>query len=110
MSDYHAIALREALDRLASDAFLAPAVERASQGAGAAATSLQQAVLSDVPEFSRSRNPDLLPELAPQGREHVDDLRRLWRGGALERFGFGEQHARRRAEQRFPLAATLHAY
>ena len=110
MSDYHAIALREALDRLASDAFLAPAVERASQGAGAAATSLQQAVLSDVPEFSRSRNPDLLPELAHHGREHVDELLRLLRGGALERFEFVEQHARRRAKQRFPLAATLHAY
>lgn len=110
MSDYHANALKDALGGLDSDATLAAAVERAARGAVAAAASLQQAVLAEVPEFSRSRNPDLLPELAHHGREHVDELLRLLRGGALGRFEFVEQHARRRAEQRFPLAATLHAY
>jgi hypothetical protein len=110
MPDYHANALKEALGRLGSDAFLNSAMERAARGATAAATNLQQAVLAEVPEFSRSRNPDLLPELAHHGQEHVDELLRLLRGGALGRFGFVEQHARRRAEQRFPLAATLHAY
>lgn len=106
----HTSALRESLGALDSESLLKVTVERASRGASPAVASLQQAVLGEVPEFSRSRNPDLLPELAHHAREHVDELLRLLRGGAPGNFGFVEQHARRRAEQRFPLAATLHAY
>jgi hypothetical protein len=51
-----------------------------------------------------------LPELASHGRQHVDEIVRLLRGGGIERFDFVHEHARRRAEQRFPLEATLHAY
>jgi hypothetical protein len=71
---------------------------------------LQQAVLAEVPEFSRSRNPDILPELSQHGREHVDEIVRLLREGSVGRLEFVRAHARRRAEQRFPLEATLHAY
>jgi hypothetical protein len=110
MSDYHANALNDALRRVAGSPFLAPAIDRVSGNAAAIAAQLQEAVLAEVPEFSQSRNPDLLPELAHHGREHVDEIVRLLRGGRLGRFDFVHAHARRRAEQRFPLEATLHAY
>jgi hypothetical protein len=110
MSDYHTNTLNDALRRVASSSLLAAGVDRLGAGAGAIAAQLQEAVLVDVPEFSKSRNPDLLPELALHGREHVDEIVRLLRGGELGRFEFVHEHARRRAEQRFPLEATLHAY
>src|ERR1017187_352321 len=110
MSDYHVNALNDALRRVASSPFLAAAVDRVANNVTAIAAQLQQAVLAEVPEFSKSRNPDLLPEFAHHGREHVDEIVRLLRGSGLGRFDFVHEHARRRAEQRFPLEATLHAY
>jgi len=110
MSDYHAIALNDALRRVAGTPALAAAIDRVAGNAGAIAAQLQQAILAGVSEFSKSRNPDLLPELAHHGREHVEEIVRLLRGGAIGRFEFVHEHARRRAEQRFPLEATLHAY
>jgi hypothetical protein len=110
MSDYHANALDEALRRVASSPVSATAIDGIARNVAAVAAKLQQAVLAEVPEFSRSRNPDLLPELAQHGRENVDEIVRLLREGGLGRFEFVRAHARRRAEQRFPLEATLHAY
>ncbi len=110
MSDYHANSLSDALRRVAGGPFLAAATDRVAKNAVAIAAQLQHAVLADVPEFSKSRNPDLLPELAHHGREHIEEIVRLLRGGSLGRFDFVHEHAHRRAEQRFPLEATLHAY
>lgn len=110
VSDFHANALSDALRRISGSAIVAAASDRLAHHAAAIAAQLQQAVLAEVPEFSKSRNPDLLPELAGHGREHVDEIVRLLRGGVPGRFDFVHEHARRRAEQRFPLEATLHAY
>src|ERR1700688_4503470 len=110
MSGLYVNALSDALRRVSGSAVLAAAIDRFANNAAAIAAQLQQAVLAEVPEFSKSRNPDLLPELAGHGREHVDEILRLLRGGVLGRFDFVHEHARRRAEQRFPLEATLHAY
>jgi PucR C-terminal helix-turn-helix domain/GGDEF-like domain len=110
MSDYHTNALNDALRRVANSAFSAAAINRIAGNAAAVAAQLQKAIVADVSEFSKSRNPDLLPELARHGREHVDEIVRLLRGGGLGGFDFVHDHARRRAEQRFPMEATLHAY
>ena len=110
MADYHAKALNDPLQRIASSKVAAAAIDRVAKNAAAIAAQLQQAVLAEVPEFSKSRNPDLVPELAQHGREHVDEIVRLLRGQGLGDFEFVHAHARRRAEQRFPLEATLHAY
>jgi PucR-like helix-turn-helix protein/diguanylate cyclase with GGDEF domain len=110
MLDYHAQALDETLRRVSACAASAKAIARIAKSASAAAANLQQAILLEVPAFSRSRNPDLLPELAQHGSEHVEEIVRLLRGGSPGRLEFVRAHARRRAEQRFPLEATLHAY
>ena len=110
MPDYHAKALTDALQRLAGSPFLAATIQRVASNTDAIALDLQQAVRAEVPQFSESMNPDLLPESARHSAHHIAEILRLLRGGGLGDFEFVREHARRRAEQRFPLAATLHAY
>lgn len=71
---------------------------------------LRDAVLAEVPAFSNSGNPDVVPELARHASEHIDEIRRLFAGGEVAGFAFVTAHAHRRAAQRFPLEAVLHAY
>jgi sugar diacid utilization regulator len=67
-------------------------------------------VLAEVPAFSVSGNPNILPELEQHVQEHLREILRLFGGGEVGEFEFIITHAHRRAEQRFPLEATLHAY
>jgi hypothetical protein len=108
--DYHATALTAALRRLVGSRFVAVTLRRLATHSAAIATELQQAVLADVPQFQESRNPDLLPELARHGALHLEEVMRLLTGEAPGTLEFVRDHARRRAEQRFALEATLHAY
>jgi hypothetical protein len=110
MADYHLKSLREALERLQGRASVAVAIKRIETHSAAITDELRCAVLADVPQFSASKNPDLLPELARHSAQHVAELLRLLRGGSIGDFEFVRAHARRRAEQRFPLEGTLHAY
>lgn len=71
---------------------------------------LRAAVVAEVPAFSASGNPEVLPDLERHGSEHIAELRRLLGGGGVSDFNFVRAHAQRRAEQYFPLEATLHAY
>lgn len=75
-----------------------------------AGKTLRETVLAEVPAFSASANPDILPELNRHAGEHIQEIRRLFGGGEIGDFEFVRMHARHRAEQRFPLEATLHAY
>jgi PucR C-terminal helix-turn-helix domain/GGDEF-like domain len=71
---------------------------------------LRDTVLAEVPAFLASANPDILPEFGSHASEHTAELCRLLSGGEAGHFEFVREHARRRAEQRFPLEAMLHAY
>ncbi len=71
---------------------------------------MREAVLAEVPAFSTSGNPEILPSLAVHAGEHMQELRRLASGGEVDDFAFVKLHAQRRAEQFFPLEAILHAY
>lgn len=71
---------------------------------------LGAAVVAEVAAFSASGNPDVLPDLERHGREQIAELRRLLGGGGVRGFDFVKAHAHQRAEQHFPLEATLHAY
>ena len=51
-----------------------------------------------------------LPQMALHADQHTAELARLLRGERIGGFEFVREHARLRAEQRFPLEATLHAY
>ena len=85
----------------------APALERTAAEVGRA---LRKAIVDEIAEFSASANPEILPELERHGAEHVREIVRLLAGGEVGAFEFVRSHARRRAEQRFPIEASLHAY
>jgi sugar diacid utilization regulator len=102
--------LNGVLGKLAGSSFLIATARRIADNAAVIAAELTKAVLADVPQFSASMNPDILPESARHAAQHVEEILRLLRGGRLGSFEFVRAHAQRRAEQRFPLEATLHAY
>lgn len=102
--------LRRSLGQLANlgvipqvHAALAPCADEATRA-------LRDTLLAEVPAFSASANPEVLPRLAVHVQEHVDEICRLMVEGTLGDFGFVRDHARQRAEQRFPLEISLHAY
>ncbi len=106
----HARGLAQALANLAHVGVVpgaAPALERTAAEVGRA---LRTAIVDEISEFSASANPEILPELERHGAEHVREIIRLLAGGAVGTFEFVRAHARRRAEQRFPIEASLHAY
>jgi len=110
VTDYHTNALNEVLGHLRDNHFSASAVRHLQDNAAAINKELNVTVLDEIPAFSTSGNPDVLPELARHGPEHTSEILRLLSGGHVGDFDFVREHARRRAEQRFPLESTLHAY
>jgi hypothetical protein len=63
-----------------------------------------------VPAFTQSANPDVLPELDQHLASHTSQACRLLSGLPADDLDFVREHARRRAEQKFPLEALLAAY
>ncbi len=78
--------------------------------ADAVESRLQDAIPEEIPAFSASGNPHVLPEQARHATEMMQEMRRLLGGGRPGDFEFVREHARRRASQKFPLEASLHAY
>ena len=75
-----------------------------------AGEALRSEVLKEVRGFSDSGNPRVLPELGDHAKAHIEEALRLLCGEEIGDFAFVRDHARLRAEQRFPLEWTLHAY
>jgi hypothetical protein len=74
------------------------------------AARLRATVLDEVPAYTESGNPEVLPELQRHLEDHVDEVCGLLAGNPPGPFGFIDTHAERRAEQKFPLDAMLQAY
>ena len=102
--------LRQVLWLLAETGVIPHAAPLLDTSSEAAAKALREAVLAEVPAFSITGNPEILPSLDVHAGEHVQEIRRLFGGGEVGDFEFVRTHAHRRAEQRFPLEGTLHAY
>jgi hypothetical protein len=101
--DYHLKSLEEA--------GVVPAVQAPLLAeAGRMAAELQQAVLDEVPAFTDSGNPYVIPELSEHLDAHVREVCRLLGGGLPGELDFVREHAERRASQRFPLDALLQSY
>ena len=71
---------------------------------------LRQTVLDEVPAYSDSANPEILPDLENHLRDHVARITALLGGSRDGDFGFVGEYAERLAQQRFPLEALLHTY
>jgi len=102
--------LRRSRARLAELGVAPGAVGALQASAAEAGEALRSEVLKEVRGFSDSGNPRVLPELRDHANAHVDELLRLLAGEDIGDFAFVRDHARLRAEQRFPLEWTLHAY
>lgn len=102
--------LRRSVSQLAALGVIPQVHAALAPGADEVARVLHAAVMAEIPAFSASANPEVLPRLASHAREHVDEISRLIAEGTLGDFGFVRDHARQRAEQRFPLEISLHAY
>jgi PucR C-terminal helix-turn-helix domain/GGDEF-like domain len=103
-------ALQRVLERLAAAGVIphaASALEASMQSVGA---ELRQAVLAEIPAFTSSGNPDIMPGLDRHAKDHLAEILMLFSANPTGDFAFVTVHAHRRAEQRFPLEATLHAY
>lgn len=103
-------ALRNTLQRLAETGVIPAAAAALKFSMAGTGTALREAVLAEVPAFTSSGNPDILPGLQQHGGEHLAEIHRLFEGGEIGGFDFVKAQAQRRAEQRFPLEGTLHAY
>jgi hypothetical protein len=102
--------LRQTHGRLTELGAVPAAAASLLASAPAAGDALRNEVLKEVRGFSDSANPHVLPELREHAVAHIEELLRLFSGGEFGDFEFVRDHARLRAEQRFPLELTLHAY
>lgn len=102
--------LQQSLGRLAGTGVIPEISGPLKKGATRVGRLLHAEVVSEIPAFSSSANPEVLPDLDQHGAAHIAELGRLLGGGTIGDFEFVRVHARRRAEQRFPLEAVLHAY
>jgi len=80
------------------------------KAASATVQAIYDAVLEQVPAYNASGNPEVLPELRGHLSQHVEEVARLLSGRRPGDLDFVAVHARRRAEQKFPLDAILAAY
>lgn len=108
--DFSSDAFDKALQRLRDKSQMDKAGQIMQDQKAAINKDLQRTVLREVPAFSESKNPSVLSDLVEHGDRHTEEIIRLLRGGKIGDFGFVADHARKRAEQRFPLEASLHAY
>ncbi|MCH9695167.1 MAG: helix-turn-helix domain-containing protein [Gammaproteobacteria bacterium] len=78
--------------------------------ASALTRSVLESILEQVPAFTASGNPDVIPELKAHLHDHASEVCRLLSGQQPGEFSFVRHHARQRANQKFPLDAELAAY
>ena len=107
---YQHRALRQALALLRETGVVPQAARALGDAMGRAGTALRELILEEVPAFQASGNPEILPGLGQHVGDHIVEIRRLLGGGEVGDFDFVRTQALLRAEQRFPLEATLHAY
>ncbi len=88
-----------------------PAIAASLQdGAETIARNLLERVIDEIDAFSSSGNPDVLPELQQHLQQLVSEVCRLLSDAGPCDLAFVRRYAQRRAQQRFPLEASLHAY
>lgn len=102
--------LMESLKRLRGFRSTAAAVRALASRHKLISEGLHRALLEQVPAFERSGNVAVIPEQAEHGAAHTAHLLDLLSGASGPAFDFVRAHVCRRAEQKFPLEAVLHAY
>lgn len=102
--------LRATLDALSAHGVV-PGVGMALEARlGQLSRELIDAVTGEVEAYRASGNPDVIPELEAHLTQVVGVAAALLAGERPGLFDFVAEHAQRRASQKFPLDAILHAY
>ena len=83
---------------------------RLREGSEAISRQLREVVIQEISAFTASANPDVLPELEQDLALHVKEICHLLAGRLPGDLAFVAEHARQRAEQKFPLDAILRSY
>lgn len=73
-------------------------------------SALAKAAQLEIPAFTASGNPDVIPELGKHIEDHIGEICSLLSGRRAGDLAFVREHAKRRAGQKFPLDAILAAY
>ncbi len=110
MTSINKDAFKDSLQHLNSFRNLTGAVEQLIGQSSIINKDLNQTILQQIPEFSQSGNPDVLPELSQHIEKQTADMLQLLDSGSISDFQFVHEYATRRAEQFFPLEAVLHSY
>lgn len=71
---------------------------------------LLESIVAQVPAYSDSANPDVLPRLERHVQDHGEAIARMFADGRAGDLEFVASHAERCARQRFPLESLLHSY
>lgn len=108
--DYHLAALERSVTALEQSTSLGQLVKRAGRLEREAAQALHDAVLSEISAFSESRNPLATDLVKGESGELTDAVMRLLKHEGIGALAFTTQSGYRRADQRFPLEAMLHAF
>ena len=102
--------LVSAIDTLRAAGVVPGVAARLKADADSINRELRDSVIKEVPAYTQTRNPDVLPELDEHLGMHTSQVCRLLSGLPADELGFVRDHAHRRAEQKFPLDALLAAY
>jgi PucR-like helix-turn-helix protein/diguanylate cyclase with GGDEF domain len=106
----HTRALDHAVDALQAHGVVPAIAAPLRQGAEAISRDLLKRVIDEVDAFSSSANPEVLPELQQHLEALVAEVWRLLSNAGPADLAFVRRYAQRRAQQRFPLEASLHMY
>src|SRR5215469_15555456 len=86
-------ALRQVLALLAKTGVIPGAAAALDNSMQTVASTLRDAVLAEIPAFSASGNPEIIPGLDQHRGEHIQEIRRLFGGGELGDLEFVRTHA-----------------
>ena len=102
--------LRQACARLAETLAISKVVAVLAREVEGTSATLLKTVMIEIPAFSTSRNPGLLPELEQHIKTLVTQIPSLLSDQSPYDFAFVRAHANALAVQRFPLEVALHVY
>lgn len=109
-SDPATQSLQRSLEQLQGQLSQIPAIHALSEQVETIAAELQATVIAEIPAFSQSRNPAVLALMAEHAEAHVRCITSMLIDTGMSDLTFVREHGMQRAEQHFPLEATLHAY
>ena len=99
-----------AIDALRTSGVIPVVAGRLRENADAISQQLREVARQELSAFTASGNPDVLSELDQDLALHVKEICHLLAGRPPGDLAFVAAHARRRAEQKFPLDAVLQSY